>query len=150
MSEPPKLFAQPLAPFERDGLAAALGRAGLPTEDVRDAGPLFWRFLTMDDMPTGFGGLELHGRDALLRSLVILPPLRRQHVGAAIVRLLETEARGHGARALWLATDSAGLFFERLGYSALPAHDVPRAIRESAQFRSVTGPAAIAMTKRLA
>ncbi len=43
----------PLATFERDGLKAALRRAGLP------CGPLFWRFDTDDDIPAGFAGLVL-------------------------------------------------------------------------------------------
>jgi N-acetylglutamate synthase-like GNAT family acetyltransferase len=145
----PKVFAQPLAVWERDGLAAALGKAGLATEDVGAEGLLFWRFLTADDVPAGFGGLEMHARDALMRSIVILPPLRRQHVGTAIVRSLEMEARVLGVHAIWLVTDSAALFFERLGYAAVAAHDVPEAVRASAQFRQLSGPAAIAMLKRL-
>ena len=69
----PRLRAVPLAIFERDGLKAALSKVGLPCEDVEQSGPLFWRFDTDDDMPAGFAGLELHGADALLRSLVTLP-----------------------------------------------------------------------------
>jgi GNAT superfamily N-acetyltransferase len=86
------LFAQPLATWERDGLKAALARAGLPADDIQDDGPLFWRF-ERDDMPVGFAGIEVHGSDALLRSLVTLPPLRLQGVGGAMVDKMETEAR---------------------------------------------------------
>ena len=57
----PRLRAVPLATFERDGLKAALRKAGLPCEDVEQSGPLFWRFDTDDDIPAGFAGLELHG-----------------------------------------------------------------------------------------
>ena len=60
----PRLRAMPLATFERDGLKAALRRAGLPCEDVEQSGPLFWRFDSDDDIPAGFAGLELHGPDA--------------------------------------------------------------------------------------
>ena len=49
---------------------------------------------TVEDIPVGFGGLEIHGSDALLRSLVTLPPLRQLGMGAAMVAVLETEARG--------------------------------------------------------
>ena len=62
----PRLRAMPLATFERDGLKAALRRAGLPCEDMEQSGPLFWRFDTDDDIPAGFAGLEVHGPDALL------------------------------------------------------------------------------------
>jgi hypothetical protein len=83
----------PLATFERDGLKAALRKAGLPCEDVEQSGTLFWRFDTEDDIPAGFAGLELHGPDALLRSVVTLPPRRRprhrggDRAGGAAARL---------------------------------------------------------------
>src|SRR6516225_1695212 len=77
------LLATPLAAWERDGV-----KAGLPADDVGDARLLFWRFETTD-IPVGFGGLEIHGSDALLRSLVTLPPLRQIGMGAAMVAVLE-------------------------------------------------------------
>lgn len=57
-----RLLATPLAAWERDGLKAALVKAGLPADDVGDARPLFWRFETAEDIPVGFGGLEIHGQ----------------------------------------------------------------------------------------
>ena len=84
-----RLLATPLAAWERDGLKAALLKARLPADDVGDARVLFWRFETTD-IPVGFGGLEIHGSDALLRSLVTLPPLRQIGMGAAMVAVLET------------------------------------------------------------
>ena len=78
----PPLFALPLATWERDGIKAALARAGLPADDVETDGPLFWRF-ERDDVPVGFAGIEVHGSDAVLRSLLTLPPLRQQGIGGA-------------------------------------------------------------------
>ena len=56
-----RLLALPLAAWERDGLKAALVKAGLPADHVGDPRLLFWRFETHEDVPVGFGGLELHG-----------------------------------------------------------------------------------------
>jgi N-acetylglutamate synthase-like GNAT family acetyltransferase len=145
----PKLNSQPLATWEREGLAAALHKAGLPADDVKAAGPLFWRFETKGGVPVGFGGLELHGSDAVLRSVVTLPPLRRRGVGAAMVAALEAEAAMLKAATVWLATTDCALFFGRLGYAACQAEDVPEAVRASGPFAAVTGPAATAMVKRL-
>ena len=105
------LLATPLAAWERDGLKAALVKAGLPADDVGDARLLFWRFETTD-IPVGFGGLEIHGSDALLRSLVTLPPLRQIGMGAAMVAVLETEARALKCRAIYLP-DRVGCEFLR-------------------------------------
>ena len=125
-----RLQATPLAPFERDGLAAALGGAGLPAADVGDPQLMFWRFETYEDIPVGFGGLEIHGRDALLRSVVTLPPLRRVGMGAAIVGVLEGEARARKCGAIYLLTSSetvssGGSVMSLASVPAFPAQSVP-------------------------
>jgi N-acetylglutamate synthase-like GNAT family acetyltransferase len=146
----PKLIAHPLRPGERGALAAALTKAKLPTEDVEAPGRLFWRFETTDDVPVGFGGLEVHGEDALLRSLVTLPPVRNRGVGAAMVAALEFEARLHGCRSLWLITTVAADFFARLGYARCERAVVPPGIRETAQFSTLCPASADILKKRLA
>ncbi|HEY9360548.1 MAG TPA: hypothetical protein VIQ50_08945, partial [Xanthobacteraceae bacterium] len=67
-----RLLATPLAVWEREGVKAALIKAALPADDVNDPRVLLWRFETVEGIPVGFGGLEVFGRDALLRSLVTL------------------------------------------------------------------------------
>jgi amino-acid N-acetyltransferase len=145
-----RLFATRLAAWERDGLKAALVKAGLPVDDVDSPNALFWRFETGADVPVGFGGLELHGSDALLRSVVTLPPLRQIGMGAAIVNALEIEARAHKCRALYLLTTSQAEFFRRLGYAPCPREAVPEAIQASAQFTALCPDSATAMVKRIA
>jgi amino-acid N-acetyltransferase len=144
----PRLQVTPLAVFERDGIKAALRKAGLPGEDVDDGGALFWRFETYEDVPVGFGGLEIHGKDALLRSVVTLPPLRRVGYGGAIVAALESEAQGRGCQAVYLLTADAKYFVKR-GYAICEHKDLPKAIRSTAQFASPRPEAASAMVKRL-
>jgi amino-acid N-acetyltransferase len=139
----------PLAPFERDGLKAALTKAKLPTDDIAAPGRLFWRF-EREDMLVGFGGLEIHGRDALLRSVVTLPPLRRRGIGAAIVAALETEALVAGSRTVWLLTTTAAPFFARLGYAVAERDKVPKSMRETQEFASLCPAGATMMTKPLA
>jgi len=135
------LFALPLAAWERGGLKAALIGAGLPVDDVEQDGPLFWRF-ERDDVPVGFAGIEVHGRDALLRSLVTLPPLRLRGLGAAMVARMEVEARARGAEAIYLVTEDGAAFFAKLGYGACVRDRVPAAIAATAASGTV-------MVKRL-
>ena len=92
----------PLAAWERDGLKTALAKAGLPDSDLEAPGRFFWRF-EREDTPAGFGGMELHGNDAVLRSIVTLAPLRRHSVATAILAMLETEATNAGSRTAWVA-----------------------------------------------
>ena len=142
-----RLVAIPLAPWERDGVKAALVRAKLPADDVGEARVLVWRFETVEGTPVGFGGLEIFGRDALLRSLVTLPPVRQVGMGAAMVAILETEARALKCRTVYLLTASGTDFFARLGYPACARNDVPHAMRGSRQFAELCPTTAVAMVK---
>jgi len=144
-----RLVAIPMAPWERDGIKAALVKAKLPADDLGDARVLVWRFETIEGTPVGFGGLEIFGRDALLRSLVTLPPLRQVGMGAAMVAMLETEARALKCHAIYLLTASGTDFFARLGYATCARSDVPQAVRSSRQFAELCPASAVAMVKRL-
>ena len=144
----PQLFALPLAPFERDALEAVLRKAGLPSDDVKAPEILFWRF-EKDDMPVGFGGFEVCGEDALLRSLVTLPPLRRRGIGAAMVAVIETEALARQLRGLYVVTTDCAAYFSHLGYVPCRREDVPAAVRASTQFASGRQAGAAVMVKPL-
>jgi N-acetylglutamate synthase-like GNAT family acetyltransferase len=148
-ADPPRLSATPLATWERDGVKAALTKAGLPADDVDSATLLFWRFETDDLTPVGFGGLEIHGEHALLRSVVTLPPMRRRGVGRGIVKALEAEAQFAGCRAIWLLTTTTGELFGRLGYEPCERTNVPAAIRQMQQFAVLCPASATVMTKSL-
>ena len=148
-SRPARLFAYRLKVGERGTLSKALVKARLPVEDLEAPGPLFWRFETSDAIPVGFGGLEIHGEDALLRSLVILPPVRSRGLGAAVVVQLENEAALHGCRAVWLLTEAASGFFDRLGYARCDRAVVPPKIRDTQQFATLCRASADVLVKRL-
>ena len=148
-AKPPRLFAFPLKVGERGALAKALAKARLPTDDLDSPGPLFWRFETADSIPVGFGGLEIYGEDALLRSILILPPLRRRGLGTAVVAQLEIEAAVLKCRAVWLLTDGGSEFFDRLGYARCDRAVVPEAIRDTRQFTALCPESASVLVKRL-
>ena len=144
-----RLQATPLAAWERDGVGAALLGAGLSAEDIGDPNVLLWRFETYEDVPAGFGGLEIHGADALLRSVVTLPPLREVGIGAAIVAALEEQAQASNCRTIYLLTTSEAEFFGRLGYAPCARDEVPEGLRASRQFAALSPPTATVMVKRV-
>src|SRR5262249_13886288 len=104
---------------------------------------------TTDEVPVGFGGLEVHGADGLLRSLVTLPPVRGRGVGTAMVAALEFEARLHGCQSLWLITTSTADFYERRGYARCARAVVPPAIRETTEFATLCPASADVLMKKL-
>ena len=145
----PKLVPHPLRAGERQVLAAALTKSKLPVDDLEAPGHFFWRFETVDEVPVGFGGLEVYGTDALLRSLVTLPPVRNRGVGSAIVAALEFEAGLLGCRSIWLLTTSAAEFFGRLGYAKCDRAVVPETIMETQEFVSLCPTTADVLVKRI-
>jgi N-acetylglutamate synthase-like GNAT family acetyltransferase len=149
MAQGRRLMHTPLAVWERDGLKAALVRAGLSAADLGDPYVLAWRFETAEDVPVGFGCLEIYGYDALLRAVVTLPPLRQVGMGAAIVDVLEAEARARRCPDIYLLTTSEADFFGRLGYAPCARDDVPAPVRESRQFAALVPSTATVMVKRL-
>jgi N-acetylglutamate synthase-like GNAT family acetyltransferase len=81
--------------------------------------------------------------------LVTLPPLRQVGMGAAMVAVLEIEARALKCRAIYLLTASDAKFFGRLGYGPCARSDVPEAIRASRQFAEFCAPTAAVMVKHI-
>ncbi len=97
-----------------DVLQLGLGAAQLPTDDLGGADQIFFS-LSHDEGLIGFIGLEGHGADRLLRSLVVLPTRRGKGYGRMLVERLEGSADGAVER-LHLLTSGTGEFFRRLGY----------------------------------
>lgn len=61
--------------------------------------------------PVGIGGLERHGSDGLLRSVVVEKSARGDDIGAARCEALETEACARGVEGPYLLTTTAAGFF---------------------------------------
>lgn len=140
-----------LAPIEatavelRETLAAAL----LPTGDLAEPGRTFFRIIC-DGQTIGFGGFELHGHDALLRSLVIMPDARGRGFGREATTLLLRGASTAGARNAYLLTDTAAGFFEGLGFRRIERADAPAAILATRQAACLCPATAALLTKPVA
>lgn len=129
------------------GLLAA---SGLPTDDLDSAASVMLFGTTKGDEPTGVVGLELHGTDALLRSLAVAPRTRGAGTGAALVAHAEREAAARGVATLYLLTTTAEGFFSRLGYQRLDRTEAPAVIAATRQFSGLCPASSAFMAKRLA
>ncbi len=131
-----------------DGLRAALAGAGLPVDDLADAGRSFYRF-SRDGETVGFGGLELYGEAALLRSIVVLSDRRGFGFGHAITSGLLDQAHRKGAGAAYLLTESAAPFFLSLGFRPVAREEAPAEIRMTRQAASLCPASAALMVRSL-
>ena len=130
-----------------DVLRLALEAAQLPTDDLGGPDQMFFS-LSDDDGLIGFIGLEGHGADRLLRSLVVLPTRRGEGYGRMLVERLEQMADGTIER-LHLLTNGSAEFFRGLGYVDADRDAAPAFIAATAQFTSLCGPRATYLVKDL-
>lgn len=121
---------------------------GLPTSDLATARPEFL-IASRDVAIVGIGAVERFGSAALLRSVAVAAEWRRSGVGRVIVTELERRARAAGIGELILLTLTARDFFARLGYTVKDRAQVPPAVLDSAEFRSLCPASAICMAKAL-
>ena len=85
----------------------------------------------------GSVGLEVYGRSGLLRSMVIAPDKRAKGIGRELFRSLLARANELGLKELFLLTESATGFFDKLGFAALPRERAPDVIRDSRAYREL-------------
>lgn len=125
-----------------------LAAANLPAADLPDD---LEHFLgcSAPESPDGVVGLELYGRDALLRSLVVSPAMRGRGCGKALVDAVESYARDAAVQRMFLLTETAEPFFASLDYLVASRESAPDAIRNSTEFSSLCPASATFMWKRL-
>ncbi|MES2047284.1 MAG: GNAT family N-acetyltransferase [Pseudomonadota bacterium] len=80
-------------------------------------------------------GLEIYGKQALLRSIAVDTEQRNQAYGKQIVRDLCHSAQRLGVHDVYLKTVSASPFFAGLGFQVLTYEQVPASLKKSSQFR---------------
>ena len=106
----------------------------LPADDLHLDNSLLLTYYNADDALMGTGGLEFYGSKALLRSLAVSPELRGQQLGKQIVNDLLQHARLAGIQEIYLLTETAFYFFQKLGFTEVLRDQVPEVIKASSEF----------------
>ncbi len=131
------------------GAVRLLNSADLPTSDLTEAHMRHFFYVGSSTMPVGLVGLEFHGPDALLRSLVVAPEHRARGIGVRLVERAETYGRAHGATAVYILTTTAERFFRARGYVTASRERAPVAIRVTSEFSSLCPASSAFLVKRL-
>lgn len=82
-------------------------------------------------------GLELAGRDALLRSFAVAPARRGTGLGRRLYEAMRARLAGRGLEAAYVLTTTIEEFCLRHGFERVDRSEVPAAIAASAEFRSL-------------
>lgn len=134
------------APASARGLLAA---ANLPTSDLTDEQLTKFFYCGAAAAPSALIGIEIHGADALLRSLVVDPTLRSSGIGSALVAHAEAHAAKHDVGTLYLLTTTAEVFFAGRGYRRIDRSAAPAAIRSTKEFAGLCPASSAFMFKRI-
>ena len=131
-----------------DRVEALLEANGLPYRDVRTKSERFFVGYSGTEV-VGIGGVEVHGSDGLLRSVVVTESNRGQGYGTALCRGLEDYARNDGVETLYLLTTTAAPFFRRRGYQEIARENVPSSIRRTTEFADLCPDSATCLRRDL-
>lgn len=93
----------------------------------------------------GSAVLERYGQNALLRSVAVTTELQGQGLGRRLVHKALASAQELGIRQVYLLTETAPGFFERIGFRRIQREDVDPAVQQSVEFASACPQSAQAM-----
>jgi phosphoglycolate phosphatase-like HAD superfamily hydrolase/N-acetylglutamate synthase-like GNAT family acetyltransferase len=127
---------RPAQAVNRAAIEALLTKTGLPLDGLSDQFPSAYVVAVAADGLVGVAGLEQHGRDGLLRSVAVVPSLRRTGLGSALVDERLAEARKRGLERVSLLTTTAGAWFSRRGFAERPRDAASNELRASVEFAS--------------
>lgn len=97
----------------------------------------------------GTASLEVYGRSALLRSVAIQGDYRGQGTGKRLVEAALAFARKRQVKRVYLLTETAAGFFQRVGFRVIARDEVDEAVQRSAEFASLCPQSATCMTLEL-
>jgi amino-acid N-acetyltransferase len=141
---------EPARPEDLPAIRALLDDNGLPHQDLTPAH--LERFLVVRDggrSIVGAVGAEIHGRYALLRSLVTATSVRRKGLGGRLTKSVEARMAEWGADEAWLLTTTARDFFAARGYVVTDRDSAPPELQDTEEFRSLCPSSAVCMRKSL-
>jgi GNAT superfamily N-acetyltransferase len=136
---------EPISATDRD-FRTCLEEAKLPTRDLVGAGKRYFCLIDSGER-RGYGGFEVCGPHALLRSIVIPGRQRGHGYGRTLVTSLVAEARKLGLQEAWLLTETAVPFFAALGFSPCAREAAPPEIAATEQYAALC-PASAKLMRR--
>lgn len=135
------------APENLGAIESLLAMCHLPTGDVR-TGTIAFFVAESERGIIGVVGLEnFHDGNALLRSLAVMPGLRKQQIGRQLLQRLYLHAEAQGVAKLYLLTELATDYFRQMGFAVVDRAQAPESVRRSRQFAEFCPASAILMSR---
>ena len=132
----------------RDAIISLLQSEKLPVGDIPTQLEKFFVAIN-EGVVIGAAGVEAYGKCGLLRSVVVKSAYRKLKIAEQLVNEIENLGRNEGIDTLYLLTETAGAYFSKRGYQAMPRAEAPRSIQESSEFSHACPSSAMLMRKEL-
>lgn len=120
-----------------DEIRALIVSENMPAMEVEERLDGFF-VLEDEGRLVGCAGLEVYGGSAVLRSVMVVPPLRGSGEGERLTARGLDYARQQGAARCYLFTMTAPGFFARFGFERCTLDDFDADARESWQWRGIS------------
>jgi len=98
---------------------------------------------------SAIAGLEIYGNNAVLRSVCVDAGFKSKGLGKQIVKEAEAWACKHSISTIYLLTETAEHFFNKLGYKSINRTEAPESVQQSMQFAQLCPSSAVCMIKQL-
>jgi C_GCAxxG_C_C family probable redox protein len=125
-------------------IIALLKANNLPVDDIKQGKQQFL-IAQKDEQTVGCIGIEIFGKDAILRSLAVDEKWRNKKIANCLYQKLLDDCWGNGITRLFLLTNTAQGYFERLGWAIAKRSEVPAAVAASAEFAHLCPSTAVCM-----
>jgi len=93
----------------------------------------------------GAAGLEIHGAQGLLRSVVVAPEARGAGLGGRLTDAVIARARELRLAGLTLLTETAADYFPRYGFAVITRAEAPADVQRSVEFQGACPQSAVVM-----
>jgi len=139
---------RPARPEDCGAVIALLETAALPFAGVED-----WieNFVVAEQAGriVGVAGLEVYGRDGLLRSVAVADDWRGRGIGVLLTTRVLDVARRTRLRSVYLLTETAEAFFPRFGFRRIAREAASESVKVSREFSELCPASAAVMVLSL-
>ena len=118
---------------ERATLGELLESEKLCYNDINEAGVHLFA-VKIKHVTVGFFGFEIFEKDALFRSLLVLPDARKRGYGELIWEVARQKLTENEVQQVYLLTNTAAAFFIKMGFEEIDRTSVPKTIATTKEF----------------
>ena len=110
-------------------IESLLERFNLPVSDLAKNEHVTLFEALENSLLIGVIGIEVYEDTGLLRSLAVAEEQRDHGLGRRLIEHAEVWAARAGIQSLWLLTETAAGYFEKLGYESVPRSAAPKSFQ---------------------